>query len=238
MVLNGLLFLSSVLTIGTRYMGTGMVLVAFISCLHVAALGMVLGNHIVSSSSLHNEYGGIMSNGLLHQTTAFLRQTSARYGANSFAYGSLFGASCILIILMHFASSYFGGLATCVANHYSHTANRGVSSAYQHNVTGGYGSHEHDHSSSALFHPYSTCGASGPTGFVSFLTGILAWLNFALAWVLYTKRGALMGDSQSYQYDEIGGNNSSDEGFAGDFPLNGEGRGDVATSGGVRTMHV
>ena len=51
------------------------------------------------------------------------------------------------------------------------------------------------------------CGAYGPVGFVSFLSGILYWLNLSLAIALYVKRTELSGGGSSLtmqaEYEEI-----------------------------------
>lgn len=134
----------------------------------------------------------------------------------------------MMAMLMHVVSSYCGGMSECVTN-----AAASASSSSAHNLTGGYANDgnngsSHSGATTTLFDPFITCGASGPVGFVSFLSGLLFWLNVVLAAVLYTKREAILsGDvGSSNQYDEIGGDDG--RGFAGDFP----------SSTGMRTMHV
>ncbi|KAL7539374.1 hypothetical protein ACHAXR_009223 [Thalassiosira sp. AJA248-18] len=128
----------------------------------------------------------------------------------------------MLALLMRVVSSYDGGLSQCVANAAS-------SASTSHNLAGGYANiHGKSNSDShhAVFDPFTACGASGPVGFVSFISGLLFWFNIVLAMVLYSKREEILSGGSSSQYDEIGVN---DHGFAGDFP---------SSSGGIRTMHV
>lgn len=135
-------------------------------------------------------------------------------------------------LLMHVVSSYYDGLSNCVA---STTANANSNAASATNLTGGYAnmhtSNGHHTTSASSIDPYATCGASGPVGFVSFISWWLVWFNVILGMTLFTKRDEILsgvGGGGSGQYDEIDGGSG---GFDGDFPSSSGG-------GGMRTMHV
>mmetsp|Transcript_14425 Transcript_14425/g.23554 ORF Transcript_14425/g.23554 Transcript_14425/m.23554 type:complete len:269 (+) Transcript_14425:206-1012(+) len=212
--LNVFLFLGSLLTVGVRFMGGfTMIFISMASCIHLSCIGMVLGKHIASET---------MMGGRLAHT---LRNTSARYGSDVFVLGALFGSTLVMATLMRFVSTYYGGVSACVANAVS------ASASIHGNLTGGYATNDKHNDSSSSYND-DACGASGPVGFVSFLSGLLFWLNAVLASVLFTKRDELLsGDvGPSNQYDEIGVDHDGDgRGFAGDFP---------SSSTGMRTMNV
>mmetsp|Transcript_13792 Transcript_13792/g.29114 ORF Transcript_13792/g.29114 Transcript_13792/m.29114 type:complete len:275 (+) Transcript_13792:406-1230(+) len=220
-VVNAFLFLVSLTTIGTRFMGSAMLLASFISCCHTAVATMLLGSHFLRPDN----QGGIglmgMNNiGLGDFATRmgnYIRHASQRYGSNPFAYGSLFGATVVMALVMHIESVYFGGVSSCVSK--SLAGNAAAVNAVT-NATSG-----------SAYHLFSNCGASGAVGLVSFLTGLLFWLEIFFALVLYAGREELMSEALSYQYDEIGvGDSGVGRGFDGDFPLHG--------SSGTRTMQV
>lgn len=216
-ILNVLLALTSLFVIGVKFMGLSILLIAFVSCIHVTCLTLVLGNHVADTIS------GL---GLLPLANT-LRNTSSRYGTDAYMHGAMFGSTLLMALLFHVISSYYGGLAECV------TANAATAwkGQQQQHLTGGYGdssTHNNNSSSSIEHHfdPYSACGASGPVGFVSFLSGLLFWANAVFSVTLYTKREELLSGMSlgRNDYDEIGG------GFAGDFP--------PGSSQGMRTMQV
>lgn len=190
-----------------------------------------------------------------------LRNSSRqRYGGSDnnapYAHGAMVGSALMMALLMHVVSSYYGGVAECVANAAHKASSSSSSGSGHHDLTGGYanmhddgtGSSNSNTSSSSSSYPYGNCGASGPVGFVSFLAGLLFWLNAVLAGTLHVKRDELLsgsgggdgdsgggygGSSYSNQYDEIGivdVDNDGDAGFAGDFP--------PASATGMTTMHV
>ena len=200
---------------GVKFMGLSILLIAFVSCIHVTCLTLVLGNHVADTIS------GL---GLLPLANT-LRNTSSRYGTDAYMHGAMFGSTLLMALLLHVTSSYYGGLAECV------TANAATAWKGQQHLTGGYAdsvTHNNNSSSSIEHHfdPYTACGASGPVGFVSFLSGLLFWANAVFSVTLYSKREELLSGMSSTMnhYDEIGG------GFAGDFP--------PGSSQGMRTMQV
>ncbi|KAL9188918.1 hypothetical protein ACHAXT_011408 [Thalassiosira profunda] len=215
-VLNGFLFISSILAAGSRFMGLSVVLVSLASCTHLLFAGAVLGGHVADSVST-------LGSMRLANT---LRNGAARFGIDPYAHGALFGSTLALAAMLRVISSYYGGVARCVTNMAS-------ASVTNHNVTGGYKTF-HDNMrglSSSSFDPYGACGASGPVGFVSFLSGLLFWLDAALAVALHSKREEILSGvgGAGQMYDEIGVvPEDGSGGFAGDFPA----------AGGPRTMNV
>ena len=178
---------------------------------------------------------------------------SSKYGNNVYAHGVLFGSTLMMGLIMHVMSSYYGGVSRCVTK--SHAA--WINGDGGHALTGGYSNDDDDSISSssttttqsatsANFDPWGNCGASGPVGFISLLTGLLFWFDVILALALYIKReellsgeGGVVGGGGSNQYEEIrdvdddDGSNIRDGGggFAGDFPS-------MSAAAGMRTMHV
>jgi len=199
-VLNVFLFVGSLSTVGVRYTGHSMLLLSLASCTHISFIGMVLGIHIAEMVASLGRLGGRLAD--------VVRNTSTRYGDDVYAHGALFGSSLIMAILMQFASSYYKGLSACVANLSTHLAVESVE-----NFTRDASIDENN-----SLDPFTSCGASGPVGFVAFFSGSLFWLNAGFAVVLYTKRGEIISGvspvSSNQHYDEIGVENE----FSGDFP--------------------
>eukprot|EP00571_Detonula_confervacea_P003707 CAMPEP_0172319218 /NCGR_PEP_ID=MMETSP1058-20130122/37097_1 /TAXON_ID=83371 /ORGANISM="Detonula confervacea, Strain CCMP 353" /LENGTH=308 /DNA_ID=CAMNT_0013034217 /DNA_START=118 /DNA_END=1044 /DNA_ORIENTATION=- len=237
--LNLLLFPSSLLSIGVRYMGFDIVLISFTSCFHMAIICMVLGNHIADtvSSSSFTLLGNNNNNNLGPRLANTLRNTSLRYGSNVFLYGALFGSTVVMAMLMHVVHVYYGGIADCVVTNAANAASNSRSGSGAFHLTGGYANDDHSSNTSGstmaaattAFDPFTICGASGPVKLVSFLSSLLVWSNAILAVTLYAKREELLSGggggagsfSSSNQYDEIGGvatQPPNGGGFAGDFP--------------------
>jgi hypothetical protein len=207
LVINIFFFLSSFLTLGVRYIGMTTLLSSLISSGHTVATIMVLSPHI---SNNHHEINNIHPSSL--QFDQILQYTSHQYTNNPLAYGTIMGGTFMLVPLMQAVSSYYGGIASCVAHRGS-----------RHDM------HMLHNTTSYYFDSYGVCGSSGPVHFVSFLSSLLSWLYLAIAVLLYTRRGELL-DGQigsvgggSYQYDEIGESDGG-RGFAGDFPNGGVAR--------------
>lgn len=215
-VLNAFLLLGSIFTVNVRFLGYSMLLLSLASCVHVACVGMVLGVHIAETVGSLGGLGGRLA--------YLLSNTSTRYGGDSYAHGTMFGSTLMMVLLMHVASSYYKGVSACVAT----LAAPGA--AVVQNVTGGYASAGGHHVSDA----FAACGASGPVGFVAFFSGSLCWINTGLALVLYLRKneiisGAAPGSTNQQEYDEIGVEN--------DFsPI--DSSGDFSSSAAVRTVHV
>lgn len=194
-ILNGFLLLGSIFTVGVRYTGHSMLLLSLASCTHTSFIGIVLGVHIAEMVASLGSLGG--------QLADVLRNT--RYGDDVYTHGALFGSTLTMALLMQFASSYYKGLSACVANLSTHLATESV------------GNFTHDASKKA-FDPFTSCGASGPVGFVAFFSGSLFWTYAGLALVLFTKRSEIISGiapaSSNQLYDEIGVENE----FSGDFP--------------------
>ncbi|KAL7548348.1 hypothetical protein ACHAWF_011634 [Thalassiosira exigua] len=211
-VLNGFLLLGSLFSMGSRFAGSTVLLASAMSVAHVWCAGLVLGGHLADAMA--------SAGGSLGRLAEALRGASARYGRDAYAHGALLGSTVAMALAMRMIASYYGGMSGCVGN-------AAASASAAHNLTGGY-ANMHRGGSHGSFEPYAACGASGPVGFVSFLSGLLFWLDLALAAVLYSKREELLSGEGSYssQYDEIGGSDGG--GFDGDFP----------NAAGPRTMHV
>jgi len=171
-------------------------------------------------------------NNTMQQFDSILQYTSHQYGNNPLAYGTIMGSTAMLVPLLQLISSYYGGIATCVANHgtpYMHKVLENLHTLHS-NTTNGH---------AYYFDSYGVCGSSGPVHFVSFISSLLSWIYFGIGFLLYTRRGELLdgqggggsgGIGGGYQYDEIG--ESASGGFAGDFP---NGGGAIGTA---RTMQV
>ena len=118
-----------------------------------------------------------------------LQQLSART-TSVFAHGTAFGSTALMALLMHVVWAYYARVNDCVVN-----LDTRLEHAY--NITR---SHHHYNGQQQQHTPsYATidnvnhliCGAYGPVGFVSFLSGLLYWLNLSLAIALYVKRTEL-----------------------------------------------
>ena len=240
-ILNACLLLGSLCSVGVRYIGFTVLLVAVGSCGHVIGLGLIFGSHVLLAAN--NGSGGPSNNSdimyssssmvCFNRVTNLMRNASARYGTDVYIHGFAFGVTLMMAMLMHIISLYYGGLSSCVASAASSALSSASASSSNNNLTGGYSSHNMQQDISnghhtntmgaAAFDPYNTCGASGPVGFVSFISGLLFWFNSVLTVVLYAKREEIaMGGSAggAGQYDEIGASAEQQQqrGFAGDFP--------------------
>eukprot|EP00585_Thalassiosira_rotula_P013274 CAMPEP_0196129852 /NCGR_PEP_ID=MMETSP0910-20130528/426_1 /TAXON_ID=49265 /ORGANISM="Thalassiosira rotula, Strain GSO102" /LENGTH=281 /DNA_ID=CAMNT_0041389047 /DNA_START=70 /DNA_END=915 /DNA_ORIENTATION=- len=225
--LNAFLLLTSVFTSSVKFMGYSIFLIAISSCIHVACLALLFGSHVADAFGMLGQL----------RLAATLRQTSARYGNDVFAFGTLFGATVVMAVLMRVASSYYGGVASCVTGVGTRLHARQRNGGYD--FTGGYANTVEDGGVGQQQQQFgedafAVCGASvsAAVGFVSFLAGWLGWLDVALAAVMYTKKHELLTGEVGpvTQYDEIGIADNDDRvrGFAGDFP----------SSTPMTTMHV
>jgi len=221
--LNAFLLLSSVFTSSVKFMGYSIFLISISSCIHITCLGLVFGSHIADAFGTAGQL----------RLAATLRQSSVRYGNDVFAFGTLFGATVVMAVLMRVVSSYYGGVASCVAGVATRVHAQQRNGGY--NLTGGYADTADDGAVVITGDDaFAMCGSSvsAAVGFVSFLTNWLGWLHVALAAVMYTKKNELLsGDvGPVNQYDEIGIADNDDRvrGFAGDFP----------SSTPITTMHV
>lgn len=220
--LNALLFLSSFLTLGARYVGFTTVFTSLISCAHAVALAMVLSPHILTNvQSTQNSMTNPINASILQQFDQLLQFTSHQYTNNPLAYGTVMGATAMLVPTLHGVSVYFGGIATCVS-HRGYTHHHNMHILMNHNATT---------SSSYYFDSYGICGASGPVYLVSLFSWLLSWVYLAVGVILYTRRNELLEGGfsgiggVSYMYDEIGESSESNSArggsFAGDFPNGG-----------------
>jgi len=174
-LLDILLFMSTFFTWSSRYLGSTTMMVSIFSLLHISYITILLGNHLAHGIPPHQ----IQPNGLVDQ----LKQLSARY-TSVFAHGTAFGSTALMAVLMHVVWAYFARVSDCVIN-----LDARLEHAY--NITRHHG---HSHSYSAIDNVnHLICGAYGPVGLVSFLSGLLYWLNLSLAIALYIKRTELSG---------------------------------------------
>lgn len=218
--LNAFLLLTSVFTSSVKFMGYSIFLISISSCLHVACLGLLFGSHVADA------FGSL---GQL-RLAATSRHYSTRYGNDAFAFGTLFGATIVMAVLMRVISSYYGGVASCATGVATRLHARQRNGGYDSTSTstGGYATTANDGDA------FAACGASSAAaaGFASFLAGWLGWLDVALAAVMYAKRDELLSGEvgPANRYDEIGIADNDDRvrGFAGDFP----------SSTPMTTMHV
>ena len=214
----------------------------------------MLGNHILATtmSGMPILFIGGRGSTPSGRLANLLHHTSSKYGNNVYAHGVLFGSTLTMGLIMHVMSSYYGGVSRCVTKSHAAWINGGDA----HTLTGGYSNDDNDSISSSStttqsatstnFDPWGNCGASGPVGFISLLTGLLFWFDVILALALYIKReellsgeGGVVGGEGSNQYEEIRGVDDDDGsnrrdgggGFAGDFPS-------MSAAAGMRTMHV
>ena len=160
-------------------------MVSVISLLHISYLIILLGNHLVQGIPQNQ----IEPNGVIDQ----LKNLSART-TSAFAHGNAFGSTALMALLMHVVWAYYARVNDCVIN---------LDARLEHAYNISHHSHRHSHSIDNVNH--LICGAYGPVGFVSFVSGILCWLNLALAVALYTRRRELSGDCGMLQaeYEEI-----------------------------------
>ena len=222
----------------------------------------MLGNHVLATTMSGMPILFVGGRGLSPPSgrlANILHRMSSKYGNNVYAHGVLFGSTLMMGLVMHVMSSYYGGVSRCVTK--SHAAWIDGEDSGHASLTGGYDANDDDDSissssttttqstaTSANFDPWGNCGASGPVGFISLLTGLLFWFDVILALVLYIKREELLsgegygvvGSGGSNQYEEIRGVDDDDGssnlrdgggGFAGDFPS-------MSAAAGMRTMHV
>mmetsp|Transcript_30535 Transcript_30535/g.45860 ORF Transcript_30535/g.45860 Transcript_30535/m.45860 type:complete len:261 (-) Transcript_30535:90-872(-) len=189
-LLDVLLFMSTFFTWSSRYLGTTTMMVSVFSLLHISYIAILLGNHLVQGIPPHQ----IEPNGVIDQ----LQQLSAR-ATSVFAHGTAFGSTALMALLMHVVWAYYARVNDCVLN-----LDARLEHAY--NITHN-GHHGHTPSYSAIDNVnHLICGAYGPVGFVSFLSGILYWLNLSLAIALYVKRTELSGGgslTMQAEYEEI-----------------------------------
>jgi hypothetical protein len=192
-LLDILFFMSSFFTWNSRYLGSTTMMVSLFSLLHISYITILLGNHLVRGIPPQQIY----PNGLLDQ----LNQLSARH-TSVFAHGTAFGSTALMALLMHVVWAYFARVSDCVINLDSR-----LERAY--NIT--HGGHHNGHTTTTPSYSaidnvnHLICGAYGPVGLVSFLSGILYWLNLSLAIALYVKRTELSGGGIMMQaeYEEI-----------------------------------
>ena len=108
---NLLLFLSSFLTLGVRYIGLNTLFTSILSCVHTAILTLVVSPHIINSSSQqHSSLQTI-------QLDRIFTHAPVQYGNNPLAYGTVLGGTSMLVPFLQSVSTYFGGIASCVAHH-------------------------------------------------------------------------------------------------------------------------
>lgn len=185
-VLNICLFFAAILTWPSRYLGSTTMMVSVVSIAHITYVSIILGNHLVHGIPPHQiQVGGIVDQ---------LKSMSARY-QSVFAHGTAFGSTAFMALLMHVVWAYFARVNDCVVN----LDNR-IQHAY--NVT----RHVSPTHTAIDNVNHLICGAYGPVGFVSFISGILYWLNLSLAIALYVERRKLFGDNVDAmhgQYEEI-----------------------------------
>ena len=186
-VLNICLFFAAILTWPSRYLGRTTMMVSVVSIAHITYVSIILGNHLVHGIPPHQ----IQVGGFVDQ----LKSMSARY-QSVFAHGTAFGSTAFMALLMHVVWAYFARVNDCVVN----LDNR-IQHAY--NVT----RHVSPTHTAIDNVNHLICGAYGPVGFVSFISGILYWLNLSLAIALYVERRKLFGDNNvdamHGQYEEI-----------------------------------
>ena len=138
-----------------------------------------------------------------------LQQLSART-TSVFAHGTAFGSTALMALLMHVVWAYYARVNDCVVNldtRLEHAYN--ITRSHHHHYNGQQQSQQHTPSYATIDNVnHLICGAYGPVGFVSFLSGLLYWLNLSLAIALYVKRtelssaGAGIMPLQS-EYEEI-----------------------------------
>ncbi len=190
-LLDVLFFMSTFFTWSSRYLGTTTMMVSIFSLLHVSYIAILLGNHLVQGIPQQH----IQPNSVIDQ----LQQLSART-TSVFAHGTAFGSTALMALLMHVVWAYYARVNDCVVNldaRLEHAYN--ITRAHHHIG-------QHTPSYSAIDNVnHLICGAYGPVGFVSFLSGILYWLNLSLAIALYVKRTELSGGGRPWQddYEEI-----------------------------------
>lgn len=185
-LLDVLFFMSTFFTWSSRYLGTTTMMVSVFSLLHISYIAILLGNHLVQGIPPHQ----IEPNGVIEQ----LKHLSAR-ATSVFAHGTAFGSTALMALLMHVVWAYYARVNDCVVN-----LDARLEHAY--NIS----RHSHSHSYSAIDNVnHLICGAYGPVGFVSFVSGILYWLNLSLAIALYVRRTELSGGGRMMhaEYEEI-----------------------------------
>jgi hypothetical protein len=182
-LLDVLLLMSTSFTWSSRYLGSTTVMVSVLSLLHISYITILMGNHLVQGIPPHH----IQPNGLVDQ----LKDLNARY-TSVFAHGTAFGSTALMAVLMHVVWAYFKRVNDCVIN-----LDARLEHAYNISHQQGYSAIDNVN--------HLICGAYGPVGLVSSLSGILYWLNLSLAIALYVKRRELSGDGGMMQaeYEEI-----------------------------------
>lgn len=109
-----------------------------------------------------------------------------------------------MALLMHVVWAYYARVNDCVVNLDARIEHAYNITRHHHHV----GQHGTTTPSYAAIDNVNhlICGAYGPVGFVSFLSGLLYWLNLSLAIALYVKRTELSGDNNiplQSEYEEI-----------------------------------
>jgi len=169
-------------------------MVSIFSLLHISYIAILLGNHLVQGIIPQNNNHIIEPNGVIDQ----LQQLSQRF-SSVFAHGTAFGSTALMALLMHVVWAYYARVNDCVVN---------LDTRIEHAYNVNHAQHNTPSTRAIDNVNHLICGAYGPVGFVSFLSGLLYWLNLSLAIALYVKRTELSGGGGHHvplqsEYEEI-----------------------------------